>query len=54
MRVDDSIRELILARAPALEIKRRALELGMTTLRQSGVKVVENGQTSIEEVLNHA
>ena len=53
MMVDDSLRELILSQAPALEIKRRALELGMTTLRQAGISAVEDGLTTVEEVLNY-
>jgi type IV pilus assembly protein PilB len=53
MLVEDSLRDLILERAPALEIKRRALELGMTTLRQSGIDAVEEGLTTVEEVLNY-
>lgn len=53
MMVDDSLRELILNQAPALEIKRRALELGMTTLRQAGISAIEDGLTTVEEVLNY-
>lgn len=53
MRLDDSLRSLILQRAPAMEIKKRAMELGMTTLRQAGIETMENGLTSVEEVLNY-
>ena len=53
MLVEDSIRELILNRAPAIDIKRRALELGMLSLRQAGIDAVESGLTTVDEVLNY-
>lgn len=53
MIVEDSLRTMILNRAPASEIKRRAVELGMATLRQAGTMAVENGLTTVEEVLNY-
>ena len=43
--------ELILVGASALEIKKKALELGMITLRRSGLQKVAAGQTTMEEVL---
>ena len=53
MMVEDRLRELILNRAPALEIKRQALALGMNTLRQAGIQAIEEGLTTVEEVLNY-
>jgi type IV pilus assembly protein PilB len=35
----------------AVEIKRKALEEGMLTLRQSGLEKIKNGVTTVEEVL---
>ena len=51
MDVSDEIRELILSGASSLEIKRKALEEGMLSLRRSGLQKIKDGLTSIEEVL---
>jgi type IV pilus assembly protein PilB len=51
MEVDDEIKELILVGASGLELRRKAVERGMVTLRQSGLRKVKDGQTTIEEVL---
>ena len=54
MRVDDEIREMILVRAQSREIKKKAMEKGMNTLRRSGLIKIKNGVTSIEEVLRES
>ncbi len=51
MKVTDDIREMVLARGQSKEIKKKAMEQGMITLRQSGLVKIKNGITSIEEVL---
>ncbi len=51
MKIDDDIREMILTRAQSREIKRKAIEKGMLTLRRSGLIKIKNGITSVEEVL---
>ncbi len=51
MKVDEDIREMILSRAQSREMKRKAIEKGMLTLRQSGLVKIKNGVTSVEEVL---
>src|SRR5881394_3470948 len=50
MEVDDEIRELVLVGASALELKKKAIERGMLTLRRSGLIKVSQGQTTLEEV----
>jgi type IV pilus assembly protein PilB len=50
MEVTDELRELVLVGASALELRRKAIEEGMITLRQSGLRKVKDGLTSIEEV----
>src|SRR5207249_7260634 len=50
MEVDDELRELILVGASALELKKKAIERGMITLRRSGLIKVSLGQTTLEEV----
>jgi type IV pilus assembly protein PilB len=42
---------MILARAQSREIKRKAIEKGMLTLRRSGLEKIKAGITSVEEVL---
>lgn len=51
MEVDDRIKELVLRRAPAREVKEVALANGMRTLRESGILKVKKGITTVEEVL---
>src|SRR3989440_1266629 len=50
MEVDDEIRELVLVGASALELKKKAIERGMLTLRRSGLIKVAAGWTTLEEV----
>jgi type IV pilus assembly protein PilB len=51
MEITDDIRELILIGASALELRKRAIEQGMLTLRRSGLVKIMNGITTIEEVV---
>jgi type IV pilus assembly protein PilB len=51
MEVTDEIRELILIGASALELRKKSIEDGMITLRESGLQKVRNGVTTIEEVI---
>jgi len=50
MEIDDEIRELILVGASAVELKKKAMERGMITLRGSGLRKVADGVTTMEEV----
>jgi type IV pilus assembly protein PilB len=51
MEVNDELKELILVGASALELKKKALEGGMITLRKSGLTKVAAGMTTLEEVV---
>jgi type IV pilus assembly protein PilB len=51
MEINDELRELILVGASALELKKKALETGMITLRRSGLIKIAAGLTSMEEVI---
>jgi type IV pilus assembly protein PilB len=51
MEVTDEIRELILIGASSLELRKRAIEDGMITLRESGLFKIRNGLTTLEEVV---
>ena len=50
MEVTDELRELVLVGASALELRRKAIDEGMITLRQSGLRKVRDGLTTVEEV----
>ncbi len=50
MEISEDLRELILVGASGLELKRKAIEEGMITLRRSGLHKVMEGVTTIEEV----
>jgi type II secretion system protein E len=49
--LNESVRPLIMSRAPASTIAQRAIEQGMRTLRTDGWNKVRAGLTTIEEVL---
>jgi type IV pilus assembly protein PilB len=51
--ITDPIRELITQKAPSLVLKQKAIELGMATLREDGLRNIYDGETSIEEVLKY-
>jgi type IV pilus assembly protein PilB len=51
MEVTDELRELIIIGASAIELRKRAVELGMITLRESGLYKLREGVTTIEEVV---
>ena len=51
MEVTDELRELIIIGASAIELRRKAIELGMITLRGSGLCKLREGITTIEEVV---
>jgi len=50
MEVDEEIRDLVLVGASAGELKKKAIERGMITLRRSGLIKAALGQTTLEEV----
>jgi type IV pilus assembly protein PilB len=51
--MNDPIRDLIISRAPSLVLKQKAIELGMQTLREDGLRSIYDGDTTIEEVLKY-
>jgi type IV pilus assembly protein PilB len=53
LRITDPIRELINERAPTVTLKQKAVELGMVTLRQNGLRSIFAGDTTVEEVLRY-
>jgi type IV pilus assembly protein PilB len=51
LEVSDDVRELVLAGASSLEIRQKAIEEGLITLRHSGLRKIMDGVTSIDEVV---
>jgi len=51
MDISDDIRELILSGASSIELRRRAVEEGMVTLRGSGLQKLREGVSTVEEVV---
>jgi len=51
MEMTPELREMILTGGSALDLKRKGLELGMITLRRSGLAKVAVGVTTLEEVV---
>lgn len=51
--VSDAIRTLINERAPTVVLRQKAVELGMVTLREDGLRSIFDGDTTIEEVVKY-
>jgi len=53
LRLSESLRDLVTQRAPTLVIKQKAIEQGMRTLRDDGLRAIFDGHTTIEEVVKY-
>ena len=53
IKVTDAFRELINSGAATLVLKQNAIEQGMRTLREDGLRSIFDGETSVEEVLKY-
>jgi len=51
--MNDTLRDLVTKKAPSLVLKQKAIEMGMTTLREDGLRNIFDGVTTIEEVLKY-
>ncbi len=49
----DTIRSMITERAPTIVLRQKAVELGMVTLREDGLRSIFDGDTTIEEVIKY-
>jgi type IV pilus assembly protein PilB len=54
MAMTEDIRELVLSGATAVELRRKSIEEGMITLRESGLQKIREGVTTIEEVVRES
>jgi type IV pilus assembly protein PilB len=50
--LDDEVRHMINKRSSTLNLRQRARELGMRTLREDGIRKVLAGQTTADEVIS--
>ncbi len=53
MRITEPVQELINQRKPTLVIRDKAIEMGMRTLREDGIRCILDGYTTVEEVLKY-
>jgi type IV pilus assembly protein PilB len=53
LRLSEAVRDLVVARASTMVIKQKALEQGMRTLRDDGLRSIFDGATSIEEIIKY-
>jgi type IV pilus assembly protein PilB len=53
LEITDPIRELINQKSPSVVIRQKAVELGMSTLRDDGIRCILDGETTVEEVVKY-
>jgi len=51
--MNDQVRELINERAPTVVLRQKAIELGMVSLREDGLRSIFEGDTTVEEVVKY-
>jgi type IV pilus assembly protein PilB len=51
--MNDTLRTMVNERSPAVVLRQKAVEMGMTTLREDGLRGIFDGLTTIEEVLKY-
>jgi type IV pilus assembly protein PilB len=51
--INDAIRHQINERAPAIVLRQKAIELGMATLRDDGLRIIFDGKTTVDEVVKY-
>jgi type IV pilus assembly protein PilB len=53
MSISDPIRDLVNQRQPTLVLRHKAIEMGMRTLRQDGIRNILDGYTTVDEVVRY-
>jgi len=53
LKISDPLRQMINDRAPGVVMRQKAVELGMVTLREDGLRSIYDGVTTIEEVVKY-
>jgi type IV pilus assembly protein PilB len=53
MQLNDTLRTLIIDRKPSRELRNKAIQNGMRTLREEGLRAMLNGETTVEEITQY-
>jgi len=53
LHMSDPVRELINQRAPSVVLRQKAIEMGMITLREDGLRGIFDGDTTVDEVIKY-
>lgn len=51
--INDAVRNMINERVPAVVMRQRAIEMGMATIRDDGLRLIFAGKTTVEEVVKY-
>jgi type IV pilus assembly protein PilB len=51
--INDAVRTMINERVPAVVMRQRAVEMGMATIRDDGLRLIFEGKTTVEEVVRY-
>ena len=51
--INDAVRTMINERTPAVIMRQRAMEMGMATIRDDGLRLIFEGRTTVEEVVKY-
>jgi type IV pilus assembly protein PilB len=51
--ITDPVRDLITMRTPSVVLKQKAIEMGMVTLREDGLRNIYDGSTSVDEIIKY-
>jgi type IV pilus assembly protein PilB len=51
--MSEALREMVTRKAPTLELKQKAIEQGMRTIREDGLRSILDGHTTLEEVIKY-
>ena len=53
LRMSEVLRDMVTRKAPTLELKQKAIEQGMRTIREDGLRSILDGHTTLEEVIKY-
>lgn len=53
LRINDNLRQAIAEREPAMTLRNKAIESGMRTLREDGIRAIFDGYTTVKEVVQY-
>jgi type IV pilus assembly protein PilB len=53
MQINDALRDSIIDQKPTISLRQKAMELGMRTLREDGIRCILDGHTTVEELVQY-